>query len=383
VTAGIDRDRADSVGPVDLISDPPLLERWLRELVSAPQSASATADWPTYTDAAKARLGPAMLNVVLGTPRLTEDIGDAGDRDLTDGERRRVRRDLETAVRETMPLLPAVDRLAIAALVLYAVQAKAWDSPVGDQGWLPVVSAAIGEIDEDDIPERLSTSAASWAATAVYLMHEHRPTTGRSAEARLYEEAAAKVSHLFPDADLQLISGLTTAFTNKNGYPVDPDDVMDLIGMLVQDDPLAEAIDTLDDNHPAWRVHKHNDMLLHVDGEFRATFLPAAEALEAMPGTGTAAVWATGSTPGWTLVIRDADSLIRIERNPQGQVTWWHYRLGGMSRPTGIARDPEIGNRARIKHGALNQPFPEAVQAMTTVGASPSDPPSACPPDSE
>src|ERR1700678_3027960 len=129
VTAGIDRDRADSVGPVDLISDPPLLERWLRELVSAPQSASATADWPTYTDAAKARLGPAMLNVVLGTPRLTEDIGDAGDRDLTDGERRRVRRDLETAVRETMPLLPAVDRLAIAALVLYAAPAKGWGSP--------------------------------------------------------------------------------------------------------------------------------------------------------------------------------------------------------------------------------------------------------------
>lgn|GEM_PF-4131439 len=383
MTAGIHHDWEDSVGPVDLISDPLLLERWLRalgELASVAKSVTAAEDWPAYADAARAQLGTGVFDAVLGDVSGPSD--DSTD-ELTDTERRRVRRALDAAVRERMPDLTAVERLAIMALVLYAVQARAWDSPVGDQGWLPVVGAVVEAIDKDDIPDQLSASAASWAATAVYLMHEHRPTTGRLAEARMYEEAAAAVEHLFPDADAELIAGLATAFSNKNGYPVDPDAVTDLIGMLVQDDPLAEAIDTLDANHPAWSVHKHNDMLLHVDGEFRATFLPAAEALEAMPGTGIAAVFATGSTPGWTLVIREADSLIRIERNPAGQITWWHYRLGGMSRPTGIARDPEIGNRARIKHGPLNQPFPEAVQAMTTVGASPADPPSECPEDDD
>jgi hypothetical protein len=370
VTAGIDHDRADSVGPADLISDPPQLERWLR----------AVGELAGGLDTAEAedRLGTGMLNFALGGfPGLTKD-----DPELTDADRRRLRRDLEAAVRETMPGLPAVARLALLGLVLYAAQKKVWDGPLGDQGWFPVVADAIGNIDKDDIPDELSASAASWAAISVSLMHEHRPTTGRPAEVLLYEDASAKVSHLFPDADTELISDLAAGFTNKNGFPMDPEGVTDLIGMLVQDDPLAEAIDTLDDNHPAWDVHKHNNRLLHVDGEFRATFLPAAEALETMPGTGSVAAFATGSTPAWTLLIRDADALVRIDKNPQGQVTWWHYRLGGMTRPTSIARDPEIGNRARIRHGALNQPFPEAIQAMTAVGASPADPPTECPADS-
>jgi hypothetical protein len=115
---------------------------------------------------------------------------------------------------------------------------------------------------------------------------------------------------------------LQRPFTNKNGYPVDPDAVIYVIGMVVQGDPLAEAIDILETSRPAWRGHKHNDRLLYVDGEFRATFSPAAETLEAVPGTDAAAVWATGSTAGWTIAIRHDGTLIRIEKNPQGQVTW-------------------------------------------------------------
>ena len=60
---------------------------------------------------------------------------------------------------------------------------------------------------------------------------------------------------------------------------------------------------------------------------------PAAEALDAVPGTGTAAVLATGTTAGWTIAIRDEGTLIRIEKNPQGQVTWWHYSLGKPNQP--------------------------------------------------
>jgi hypothetical protein len=48
-------------------------------------------------------------------------------------------------------------------------------------------------------------------------------------------------------------------FTNKNGYPVDPDAVMYVIGMVVRGDPLPEAIDILETNHPAWRAH--NDVV--------------------------------------------------------------------------------------------------------------------------
>ena len=364
---------SDSAGPVALITDPQLLERWIRELSS---SSSPGPDWPAYTDEAKATLGAAMVQVVLGGPPALKPVEAS---ELTPADRKRVRRQLEALVDTTMASRPAIHRLAILALILFAAQAKLWDGALGEQGWFPVVGRALQNLDQDDIPEQLSVSAANWAATATYLMHEHRPTSGRSAEVLLYDKVVASVSYLFPDADLRVIAELAAPFTNKNGYPVDPEAVMDLIGMVVQEDPLAEAIDIVEANHPAWDVHKHNDRLLHVEGEYRGTFLPAAEALEAIPGTSVAAVWATGSTSGWTIAIRDADALFRIDKNPQGQVTWWHYNLGNLNRPTSIARDPELGNRARVRHGALNQPFPEAIQALTAVGATPSDPPSECP----
>jgi hypothetical protein len=332
----------DSAGPVTLITDPALLEHWTRALTELAGTGVPGAD-------------------------------------AAAGSRQRLRRDLDKAVSQTMPDLPASQRLAILILVLSAVQAQVWDRPLGEQGWFPVVGMALQNLDRDDISQQLSGSVASWAAIAAYLMHEHRPTTGRTADALVYEKAAGSVSYLFPDADPEEIADLVTPFTNKNGYRIDPEAVVDFIGMVVQDDPLAEAIDIIETNHPTWDTHQHNDRLLHVAGDYRGTFLPAAEALDAIPGTGTAAVWATGSTSGWTIAIRDAGALIRIEKSPQGQVTWWHYHLGNLSRPTGIARDPELGNRARVAHGALNQPFPEAIAALTAVGATPADPPSVCP----
>ena len=391
--------------------------------------------WLAYTDDAKADLGPAMFHFALGgfpalrafagtadgglrepTDKLVDEsrpgldsdnavavgddtdpdgsaalgeISDTGDEsgktheaDLTERERRRVRRCLDAAVSTDLPGLPAVHRLALLSLVLCAVQSEVWDGPLGDQGWIRIVSKALEKLDREDIPERLSSCAASWAAIATYLMHEHRPTTGRAAEILLYEKAAAAVSYLFPAAETQLVADLAAPFTNKNGYPVDPNAVMHVIDMVVQSDPLAEAIDILETNRPAWTVHKHNDKLLHVHGEFRATFSPAAETLDAMPGMGAAAVWATGPSAGWTIAIRDEGALIRIEKNPKGQVTWWHYSLGSLTNPTGIARDPEIANRARIRHGALNQPFRAGIQALAAAGVDVSaDPPSNCPSD--
>lgn len=391
--------------------------------------------WLAYTDDAKADLGPAMFHFVLGgfpslrafagsadsglrepTDKLVDEsrpgldsddavaVGDdtdpddsatsakapdngdesgvAHDPDLTERERRRLRRCLDAAVNTNLPGLPPVHRLAILSLVLCAIQAGVWDGPLGDRGWFRIVRKALEKLDQDDIPERMSSCAASWAAIAIYLMHEHRPTTGRTAEVLFYEQAAAEVSHLFPAAETQLVADFAAPFTNKNGYPVDPDAVMHVIDMAVQSDPLAEAIDSLETNHPAWGAHKHNDKLLHVYGEFRATFSPAAETLDAVPGAGAAAVWATGSWAGWTIAIRDEGTLIRIEKNAKGQVTWWHYSLGSLTSPTGIARDPEIANRARIRHGALNHPFPAGVQALAAAGVDVyADPPSNCPSD--
>ena len=97
---------------------------------------------------------------------------------------------------------------------------------------------------------------ASWAAMTTYLMHEHRPTTGRTAEVLLVREGRDRVSHLFRTPMRNWSPTSPLPFTNKNGYPVDPDAVMHVISMVVQADPLSEAIDILETNRPAWRVHK-------------------------------------------------------------------------------------------------------------------------------
>jgi hypothetical protein len=306
----------------------------------------------------------------------------APSRDLPEAERRRLRRLLTTQVRDetTLESRSAAERLAVLTQVLIGVESGIWDSPLGEDGWVRAASTSLEALSQAEISEALSTRVGSWAALAVYLMHEHRPATGHPAEAKWYEDAARAVAHLLVDADENLVANFCQPFTNANGNPVDPDAVMHVVELVVQGDPMWEAVDVLSRSRPGWRVHQHGATLLHVDVDSRSVVLPAAEALDAIPGDQRAAVWATGLTAGWTIAIRDAGTLIRVDKDAQGHVTWHHFRLGPLISPVGIARDPGQASRARIPHQALNRPFDEAVRALLATGINFSaDPPSECP----
>jgi hypothetical protein len=303
-------------------------------------------------------------------------------KDLPEAARRRVRRLLTAQAGDEARAesRSAAHRLAVLTLVLIGAESGIWDGPLGEDGWLRVASTVLETLGEADIPEALSTRAGSWAALAVYLMHEHRPASGHPAETLWYEEAARAVAHLLVDADEDLVTDFAEPFTNANGNPVDPDAVMHVVTVVVQGDPLWEAVDILSRSRPSWRVHQHGASLLHVDVDARSVVLPAAEALDAIPGDQRAAVWATGLTTGWTIAIREAGTLIRVDKDAQGRVTWHHFRLGPLTSPIGIARDPGQATRARIPHQALNRPFDEAIQALVATGINVSaDPPSECP----
>lgn len=305
-------------------------------------------------------------------------------RDLPEAERRRVRRLLTAQVRDESRLksLSAVERLAVLTLILIGVESGIWDGPLGEHGWLRVARTILEALGQADIPDALSTRVGSWAALGVYLIHEHRPTTGHPAEAKWYEEAARAVAHLLVDANEDLVADFGEPFTNANGYPVDPEAVMHVVAVVVQGDPLGQAVDILSQARPGWRVDRHNATLLHVDVDARSVVLPAAEALDAIPGDKMAGVWATGLTQVWTIAIRDAGTLIRVDKDARGQVTWHHFRLGPLTSPIGIARDPEQASRARIPHKALNHPFDEALRALIATGINLSaDPLSECPSD--
>ena len=301
------------------------------------------------------------------------------DEDLPESVRRRTRRQIERWFADTAPHSSVIARLAVTQLLLCAIQSHFWETALGDQGWMRVLGTAIKTLNSDDTPERISSQIASVAAVAIYLMHEHRPTSERTADVLLYDEAARQTAHLYADADPQMIADFAEPFINQNGYPIDPDAVMHVIAMIVQGDPITEAIDLLEDRHPSWQIHRHNGALLHITSSFRTPFLPAAEALDAITGATPAAVWVTGRSGDWSVAARQRDTLIRVDMQ-RHRTMWWHYRLSNLISPTRIARDPELANRARIPHGPLTRAFPEAQIALAAVGFdSADDPPSVCP----
>ncbi|MFI5490554.1 hypothetical protein [Micromonospora echinaurantiaca] len=446
-----DEPRGSAQGPIDLLADARLAERWLhgvRQLAAArasialpavgktggPADESETStgtpkldtdpeDWPRYSDDAKSRLGAAMFhfslggfaalsaattsygsdllqptdllsderaagldgddantvnddidpstgqNAELGGSRNADDESDPNDDNDERAlhELRRVGRALTRAVRVDLAHLPAIDRLAVGTLVLVGVELGAWETPNGEQGWITVLAQVVETLDLYDMPAAIEANVASVAAVALYLIRDHLPTAGRPAEYLRYEEAAERAAHLVVAADATLVADYAEAISNSRGFPIDPDDVMRTAAMIVHDDPLATAIDKLEDRRPAWRVNRHADTALHVGGTFTNPFHAAAEALDAIDGAGVVAVWATGANGRWAIAARAADDLIRVEQR-DGAVRWWHYRLTMLGDATRIARDNELASRVRINHGPLNRPFPEALTLLARAG---------------
>lgn len=369
-------------GPAELIADARLLEEWLAGIgsVAATDPDAGEEGWLAYADDAQASLGAVMFRLALGElPAGLTSAAFAPARDLPRTERRKVRQLLTAATDKPATGEPgsarsAAARLAVLALVLCGAEAGIWDDPQGPDGWVTVCAAAAGNLVSGDLPERLATAAASWAALAVYLMHEQRAAGGRAAagghaaEAAVYSEARAAAAHLLPAASAALVAGLAAPFTNGNGFSVDPDAVMHVTGLAAEEDPLADAIDALASARPEWSVHRHRGRMLHVQASGRGTFLHAAQALASVPGDTDAAVWATGSTPAWAIAVRFEGALFHVESDARGQLLWRHYRLGPLATPTALARNPELAARSRVNHGPLKDPFPEAIRALVATG---------------
>jgi hypothetical protein len=163
------------------------------------------------------------------------------------------------------------------------------------------------------------------------------------------------VAHLFPVADVEAVARYAAPLTNSRGSGVDPDDVMRVAAMVVQGDPLLEAIDRLEDDHPGWVAHAHGDAVIHVAGKFRP-FAAAVDALEALDNVDPAGVWASGQIGEWAIAIRKGTDLIRVERAKAG-VTWQHFVLTPLITPRRVATDPDAAVRSRVRHGPFSQPF--------------------------
>jgi hypothetical protein len=103
----------------------------------------------------------------------------------------------------------------------------------------------------------LEAGAASFAAVAVYLIRDHLHDSGRTEQAGDYEAAVRGIVHLLPAATPEQVSDRATGLSNSRGFPVDADEVIRVISMIVQDDPLADAIEFLSVQHSDWEMHVH------------------------------------------------------------------------------------------------------------------------------
>jgi hypothetical protein len=364
--------QAGQPGPAGLIADARLLERWLADAAAlaarypggGPRAGAGDEDWLSYADDARASLGAAMFRLTAGElPSGLDGAALAAGRDVSGPERRKVRQLLTEAVGDQAGGFEPAARIALLALVLCGAEAGVWNGSPGPDGWVAVGAEAVRKLAAGDIPDRLATAAASWAALAVYLMSEQRASGAAG-----YEGARAAAAVLLPRASAALVADLAAPFTNGSGFPVDPEAVMHLTGLVAQEDPLADALEALASDRPEWSVHRHGARLLHVESTGRGTFLHAAEALERVPGNADAAVWATGATPAWAIAVRFGGALFHVESDVRGQLLWRHYRLGPLASPTALARNPELATRSRVNHGALKNPFPEAIQALVATG---------------
>lgn len=286
--------------------------------------------------------------------------------DLPESEKRRVRRVLTRLVGKNTAKLPAIGCLAVVQLLLCIIEARIWDAAVGEEGWFPLLGAGLLHVAEADIPEPLEKQAASLSALAMYLMHEYRPTSARTTEVLLYDEVAKKTAYLYSGVDASLLADYAGPFSNANGYPVDPDAAMHVVSMIVQGDPLIEAIDVLEARHPSWQVDKAAEAQLLIRGDFRSPFIAAAEGLDIIHGLDPAAVRAWADSGDWAIAARQSDDLIRVESR-NGNLTWRHYRLSSLISPSGIARDQELANRVRVSHGAFSNNFSEARQILAAT----------------
>jgi hypothetical protein len=310
-----------------------------------------------------------------GADQASANAGIPDQHDQPEGEKRRGRRMLTNAVFDYAPQSPAIDRLAILKLVMCAIETGIWAEPTGDGGWFTVLKGALSNLADCQMPEQLEKHVGSLAALAVYLMHEHRPTTARTADVLLYEEVAHATGHLYAQADPTLVEVYAEPFTNASGYPVDPDAVMHVVSMIVQDDPLIDAMDVLESRHPGWRLTRLGDAALLIRGVFGPPFLAAAEALDAVHGLNPAGAWAMLASTDWAIAARDGNSLVRVD-SQRNHLTWRHHRLTNLIGPFSIARDQELANRVRIPHGPLSQEFDEARQILAVIGIDVRDPPS-------
>jgi hypothetical protein len=312
---------------------------------------------------------PDELAPALATePTPAEGTSPIGGGNVPERQRARVRQKLLRLVDESAALHP-VARQAALLLVIVAQQAGAYEGADRTDDWTLVLQRALQQLEHldaqghSDVPERLLPALAAAAATAHYLLYDAVGQRGLQTEA---------YAHLLVMADAEHVASFSRPLHKSNGFSIDPDDVLRVAEMAVQDDDLRLGLDEVERAEPGWQVDRCGPCAAEVRSPRGTPLVLAARVLEALPRPEASQAWAcraSNEREEWVILVLERDVVWRVEGRPSQPTLWYEHRLPPLLGPLILARDPELRQRTRRPRGPLLQPLPEVVALLQRCGA--------------
>ena len=378
---GAARDDEPATRPRDLFTDPGLAEGIAAVLAARRGAAAPRArDWAEYLDQCAGRIGEPLLRFALGLPQAPRDDrggeldANAGNADVPEQVRARYRRWAATMA-ELSKELPIAERLLAIQAVLCVVGHGLWDGD--DQGWYPLLAAAVRGLGDSDLPAEAEPAAGSLAAVALSVLRASAPRYWQTRETRDYVETSSAVGHLLLVADAGRIAEYVSWLGPGFGSAALPAVVLDVVTEVIDPDPMADVISGLAEI--GRDAHAHGPKLLHLTGKFGNPVLAALDGVGAVQDMDFVGVWATSTAGPWALIIWRSPDMVIVD----GRATvplWQHRRLSPLQRPKALAAGRDLSSAPLVPHGPQNRPFPEAGALLHLLGLSAPNPPTQCGP---
>jgi len=189
-----------------------------------------------------------------------------------------------------------------------------------------------------------------------------------------YESAAEAASHLLIAASDEFIDEYRSLLSTGFGPAVSQAGRATLVEEIVAQDPVEDAIWTL--QSIGKDAHRHGDVL-HLHASAGNPVLAALAAVGAAESAAEVGAWAGHAAGKWALVMWTRPDLFTVESR-NGKVLWRHYVLTGLLTPNVLAHARDLEGAQLIPHGPLLNPIREAAELIERLGLHVPAPPANC-----
>ena len=360
-------------------------------------------DWEEYLERCQGRMGAATMAFAFGIPLLAtrsgsivtsvswddepmddDDVGGLEDDDAdeaaedepqavalssslnhaTEEARRRFRAVAEKVVRRWADPEPH-ERLLALRLVLVLVAAGAWST--SDDSWADLVLDATSNLETGLDVADYEEAAGSLAALGLSVVQSVLPPQGLTPLRSRFERTAGKVAHLLVGATKERIAAYATGLEQRFPASSDPVMVMERAEKLIEDDPLADAVERLMDQDLDVTA---DGRVVRLDRAASEPLLSACRVLAETDEVSPLVIQAPGKN-GWATLLWRRPDLVTVRSGAKpGTFFCVHYRYTDGAHPsTDIRSDGVPASRRRVAETPVGQPLTNcAVEILAAVG---------------